>query len=193
MRSMLFSMTYEQRIRQELQRVEGTDEWICIHSTPSEPDAFEVGRVMRVGSEAVLLDSVDSKGRNNGSRSIEFEIIRGLTIGGSYIASLRLLRETLPPPRYIDVAEPTPEGTLRAAQAEGLAVNVRLAEETVGGFVCEVGEEWVAIDQIDGDTGEDEGLRIVSLDDLERVFVGGEDEMRLTALARARQLADEIG
>ncbi|RYG31685.1 hypothetical protein EON81_22330 [bacterium] len=186
-------MTYEQRIRQELERVCGTEEWISIHCSPEDPEAFEVVLIARVGSETVLAHSFDTLGKPNGSRSITFEDIVGVTIGGYYLDSLKILRDTMPEKIHVPVDGDGHEGILRAAQKAGLVVSLRLEEETVQGFVREVGEGWTAISEIEEEEGGDGGLRIVSLDEAERVFIGGKDEMRLAALFRARQMRDSIG
>ncbi|RYG87359.1 hypothetical protein EON77_02225 [bacterium] len=186
-------MTYEQRIRQELERVCGTEEWICLHCSPENASAFEVVLVTRVGSETVSAHSFSTTGRPSGSRSITFEDILGITTGGYYLENLKILRDTLPESIHVPLDGAGHDGLLRVAQERGLVVSVRLEDETVQGFVREVGEDWTAIAEIHEEEGGDGGVRIVSLEAAERVFVGGEDEMRLATLFRARQMRDSIG
>ena len=176
-----------------MKRVCGTDEWICIHCNPEDTEAFEVGIISRVTTSLVVFHAMDTRGRDNGSRSVTFEHIMGVTIGGSYIENLKVYRSTLESVVSVTPQEDGHEGMLRAAQTAGLTVSLRLPDETLQGYVREVGEGWTAIATIDSDEGLDSGLQIVSLEDAERVFVGGEDEMMLAALFRARQMRDSIG
>lgn len=186
-------MTYEQRIRQELERVAGSDEWIMIHCLPDDRDAFEVGIVRRITLKTVFVDMIDTRGRDEGSRSIAFDAIVGLTVGGAYIQNLKILREMSPAPMRVDPTGDGHEGILRAAERAGLVVSIKLPDETVQGFVREVGDGWTAIEQIQEEDGADNGLRLLDLEEAERVFVGGEDETRLAAFAQARRIRESIG
>ena len=171
----------------------GTDEWICIHCVPNDSEAFEVGNVVRVTSDAVTAHMISTSGQDNGSRSVAFDSIMGVTTGGLYLERLRLYRDALPVTVRVEPEGDGHEGMLRAAQTAGLVVSLRLPDETLQGTVREVGEGWAAIARIEEESGGDDGVRIVSLEEAERVFVGGADEQRLAVTSRARQLRESIG
>ncbi len=196
MRSILLGMTYEQRIRQEVERVCGTRELVQLHCSPEEPESFEVGRVVRVSRTAATVEMFGASGRPDGMRSVEIEIIVGITIGGAYLEMVRAMIEA-GPERLASVAVMPSEdghvGMLRAAMDAQVPVTLRFEEESVAGFVREVGEDWASIAQTDEDTGADAGTRIVPLDGLDRIFVGGHEEMRLAFVARERMLRDQLG
>lgn len=180
-------MTYEERLRQEFDPLIGTDEIVRLHLY-SNGHSFVTGRLLGYDEEVATLRRVsrDSSGPES-IMTVEMKFVIQVMWGSRYFQALRSLQR-----RGI---QPLPEGTdlgsgeghlgiLRSAHEQNLLVSIVTAGGEDRGFVLEIGEGWFALARVSTNDGADEGIRIVPIQSVESIAIGGIVEMGLAFLAR---------
>ena len=158
-------------MKQVFEKYLGKEDWLEVYTRDSEN--FDVGRVLGLDDDFLLLHAMSKYGRDEGLVLISLEDVVGVQANTIYLKKTRCLSE-----RYAEKRQlPTVEGDsmlrflLDYAQRSGLGVSFELKNgnpEDYCGIVLECSDDVVTLKQV-RQYGEYDGTAYVRLDEIVRV------------------------
>lgn len=188
---------YVDRIREFLQEHLESRKLVAVHRHADEQSAFIVGRVLEVNAESFVLEMVSSDAEWDGLHESPFADVVRAHVGTAYLEGLLDLLEAVPSPFINWRPEPNYRpgnarlyaDLLRAAKQDRAIVTLYAsdAERTeVSGFVLDVGDDYVEIEEVDSETGMSDGHYLVPLEMLGSVQCMARSEQMILFRHRRR-------
>ncbi|RYG30611.1 hypothetical protein EON81_24590 [bacterium] len=180
-------MSFIDRLREHLESAAQKGELTAIYVDPGQPDAFIVGIAEKIGSEGFLFNMVSPKGGPDGYQPTQWEDVITFHADSEYLGRVAALRnQPTPdqPPHWFELPS-DPKAALQYAKDHRLAVSVRDGLESYQGFVRDMGKDWIEINVVI-ESGQIDGHYLLDLDRLDRIRIGGRDELEMEHLHRLR-------
>lgn len=159
------------------ERYAGTGAVLEIYAREEDVSRFDVGRILGMDDDFVLLHTFDQEGRDDGYSLRLMDHVGCVQEGTLYLNKLCRMMERFEPERDCNAVESDDLMTWLAAYAQnnGKIIGMELADSgelDICGLVAEVGEDIISVKQLDT-YGADDGISHVRRDLITRMDCDG--------------------
>lgn len=160
-------------MRQILKRYLGREDYLEVYARPEASDRFDVGRLLAMDDQYVLMNTCDENGRDDGLSLRLIENIICVQADTLYLKKLCLFEKSCASryAKWKNVQSDLMDALLMHAYETGSGVSLELEngdETTLVGCLLEEPGEVIALRQLDA-YGDDDGVAYVRRDQLARV------------------------
>ena len=171
-------------MKKALQRIEKGKELIAVYSLSEKQEYFEVGLLIEMDEDTIMLESYASDGDYDGYLVIHIDDIYRIEQGSKYLHAMNLLRSPQRKGSICELSGHCVDDILQHVKASNRILTINLLERDgnkLTGYAHEINDNLIVIRTLN-EYGEPDGLTTIYKEDCSVLACESKDDKRLERL-----------